>query len=442
MERKTIGLYEAVALYVAAILGSGVLFLSGVTASIAGPASLLSWLIVIIISFPLAYSFANLAREFPDAGGAATFVRKSFGYHMGNIVGWFYFVTAAVGQTIVSLTGAFYISDAFGLSGLENTFIAILILLIAGISNYSGVEVSGKVAVILSSCLLGLLLITVIVSLPKIQLVNFTPFVPNGWTSIGTAITVIFWAFFGWEAICNLANNFKKPEKDIVNSTLVSAIIIGVLFIALSIVTIGTATYGFVEGDLSPIGVIIGNELGMGAKVITAVLAFLICAGTSNAFVASLSQLGFSLGRDGAFPKKLSQLHSPTQIPRRMIIFVIFFATAGVITTSLLSMTFNDILFIPTSLGILVYILSMAAGIKLLKKGSVPWICSFIALILCVLVLPFFKLYIFVPIIIMGLYTGYMLLKKQILSRKGRLTLDGDAKKTYDRKNVGSHNSV
>ncbi|MGP4079982.1 APC family permease [Pseudalkalibacillus sp. R45] len=442
MEKKTIGLYEAVALYVAAILGSGVLFLSGVTASIAGPASLLSWLIVIVISFPLAYSFACLAREFPDAGGAATFVRKSFGNHMGNIVGWFYFVTAAVGQTIVSLTGAFYISDAFGLSDLENTFIAILILLIAGISNYSGVEVSGKVALILSSCLLGLLLITVMVSLPKVQLVHFTPFVPNGWTSIGTAITAIFWAFFGWEAICNLANNFKKPEKDIVNSTLVSAIIIGVLFIALSIVTIGTATYGFVEGDLSPIGVIIGNELGMGAKVITAVLAFLICTGTSNAFVASLAQLGYSLGRDGAFPKKLSQLHSPTQIPRRMIIFVIFFATAGVITTSLLSMTFNDILFIPTSLGILVYILSMAAGIKILNKGSLPWICSFIALILCVLVLPFFKLYIFVPVIVIGLYIVYMVLQKQILSQKGRLTPYGDTKKSYGRKNVGSHNKL
>lgn len=82
-------------------------FFIGGNASIAGPASIVSWFIVIIISFPLAYSFASLARIYPDSGGAATFVRNSFGYHLGNIVGWFYFVTAAVGQTIVSLTGAF-----------------------------------------------------------------------------------------------------------------------------------------------------------------------------------------------------------------------------------------------------------------------------------------------------------------------------------------------
>ncbi|MDE9537483.1 L-methionine/branched-chain amino acid transporter, partial [Xenorhabdus bovienii] len=62
MNNKAIGLFQGIALYISAILGSGVLFLSGVTASIAGPASIVSWFIVIIISFPLAYSFASLAR--------------------------------------------------------------------------------------------------------------------------------------------------------------------------------------------------------------------------------------------------------------------------------------------------------------------------------------------------------------------------------------------
>src|SRR5699024_12835978 len=65
MNNTSIGLLQGIALYIAAILGSGVLFLSGVTASIAGPASILSWLIVILISFPLAYSFASLAGKYP-----------------------------------------------------------------------------------------------------------------------------------------------------------------------------------------------------------------------------------------------------------------------------------------------------------------------------------------------------------------------------------------
>ncbi|WP_026702120.1 APC family permease [Salibacterium aidingense] len=414
MNNKTIGLCQGIALYIAAILGSGVLFLSGVTASIAGPASIVSWLIVILISFPLAYSFTSLARQYPNAGGAATFVRQSFGYHLGNIVGWFYFVTAAVGQTIVSLTGAFYISQAFGFSHVETTLIAVFILVIAGVSNYYGVNVSGKVALILSSLLLILLIIVVFMAFPIIQWANFVPFVPNGWFSVGSAMTVIFWSFFGWEAICSLAEHFKRPEKDIVKGAVISAVVIGFLFFALSLVTIGTATYGSQESNLSPIGVIMGDTAGIGAKVVTAVLALIICTGTVNAFVASLTQLGYSLSRDGAFPKIFSMLHETTQVPRQMVWFVICFSTAGVLMTKTLSLTFDDILFIPTSLGILVYVLSMAAGVKLFRKNTSAWWASSISFILCLLVIPFFQFYIFVPLIVVAIYIIYMMMNKKI----------------------------
>lgn len=85
-------------------------------------------------------------------------------------------------------------------------------MVIAGVSNYYGVNVSGKVALILSSLLLILLRQ---LYLWRFQEYNgeILTFVPNGWFSVGNAITVIFWSFFGWEAICNLAEHFKRPEK-------------------------------------------------------------------------------------------------------------------------------------------------------------------------------------------------------------------------------------
>lgn len=405
---KTIGLYQGIALYVTAILGSGVLFISGATASVAGPASLLAWSVVIVLSFPLAYSFACLSREYPDAGGTATFVRLSFGYHLGNMVGWFYFVCATVGQTIVSLTGAFYVINALNLSPVYTTLVAFIILLIGGLTNYYGLRVSGRVALFISFCLILLLLSAVILSLPRIEWTNFEPFSPFGWKAVGTAITMIFWSFFGWEAICSLSNEFKNPEKNIVKSTLISAVIIGIIFLALSFVTIGTGTYGTVESNLSPVGVMMEQSLGIGAKVITALLAFVICTGTVNAFVASISQLGYSLSRDGAFPRWFVKIDSTSNTPRRVVILAIIIAALGVLMTELFTVTFFDLLFIPTSLGLTVYILSMASGLKLFEKLTLPWMTSFIALILCVMMLPFFELYISVPIGVAILYLAYM----------------------------------
>lgn len=416
MGNKSITLYQAIALYIAAILGSGVLFLSASTANIAGPASIISWIFIIILSFPLAYTFACLSRSYPDAGGAATFVRMAYGNHMGNLIGWFYFFCAAVGQIIVSLTGAFYVGIAFNLSNGMITCLALFILLMGSISNYFGVQTSGKLSLILSSLLIVLLLVTIYSSFDKFEYSNFKPFAPNGIISIGTAMTMCLGSFFGWEAICNLADKFVKPEKDIIKGTIISAGIIGILFILLSLITIGTKTYGNLESNLSPLALLMQDSIGIGAKYLTAILAFIICLGTVNAFIASITQLGFALSRDKAFPTYFSEINQRTQTPTRVVVFIFVFASIGVITISTLKISYVDLLFIPNSLGLMVYIFSSAAGIKLFKKGTLQKKAALISLILCLLLIPFFGIYFFVPLIVVILYFMYINYMRKLAS--------------------------
>ena len=409
---RNIRLSEAIAFYLTAILGSGILFLSASTASIAGPASLLSWIVMILFSFPLAYTFATLSRLYPDAGGAATFVRMAFGKHAGNLVGWFYFLTAAVGQMIVSMTGATYVGAAFDFSATEVSFIASLILFIGGISNHFGIQISGKLSLVLSALLLLLLFLAMVVTLPYVRWDHFQPFAPKGWLPVGTAIIMIFWSFFGWEAICNLADRFKYPEKDIVRSAQISAIIIGIVFFLLSLITIGSGTYGSIESDSSPIGVMIRRSLGFEAQQITAVLALIICMGTVNAFIASLGQLGYALGRDQGLPAWFYYLHQQTLAPTRVIWSVVLFAITGVIVTTILKVHFTQLLYIPNSLGMSVYMVSMIAALRLHQKGTKPWISSLISLIVLVSFVPLLRFHIIVPIAVSGMYFLYSLLSK------------------------------
>jgi amino acid efflux transporter len=87
-----IGLPSASALYIAAVLGTGILVLPGLAADVAGPASILAVAIVFVISIPLAGTFAALAARFPDAGGVATFVRLALGATAARMTGyWFFF---------------------------------------------------------------------------------------------------------------------------------------------------------------------------------------------------------------------------------------------------------------------------------------------------------------------------------------------------------------
>ncbi|MBA4494291.1 APC family permease [Paenactinomyces guangxiensis] len=404
---RSIHLPEAIALYITAILGSGILFLSASTATVAGPASIFSWMIMILFSFPLAYTFAALSRSYPDAGGAATFTRMAFGQHVGNLVGWFYFLTAAVGQMIVSLTGANYIGTTFDLSAVEIALIACFILFIGGLSNHFGIRISGKMSLVLSILLLILLCIAIVVTLPYVRWDHFQPFAPKGWYPVGTAVIMVFWSFFGWEAICSLADRFKHPEKDLVRSALISAMVIGIVFLLLSFITIGSGTYGNLESDSSPIGVMINRALGFGAQLITAILALIVCTGTVNAFVASLAQLGYALSRDQAFPSWFYYLNPRTETPTRVVWLVVIFAGFGVILSTFLKVRFTQLLFIPNSLGICVYILSMAAALKLYNRSTKPWISSLISLIVLGLSGPFLGLHILVPAVVSGVYFLY-----------------------------------
>lgn len=98
--KETISIKKGTALYVGAVLGSGILILPGMTASIAEGNAIISWLIMILLSVPLAFTFAFLSIEYPSAGGIATFSEKAFGKNVGAMIGWCFLLRVALGKLL------------------------------------------------------------------------------------------------------------------------------------------------------------------------------------------------------------------------------------------------------------------------------------------------------------------------------------------------------
>ena len=107
-----LGLVRASALYVAAVLGTGILVLPALAAKAAGPASMVSVLAVLILSIPLAGTFAALASRYPDAGGVATFVQLALGKTASRMAGYWFFFGVAVGAPVVGILSAQYVVAA------------------------------------------------------------------------------------------------------------------------------------------------------------------------------------------------------------------------------------------------------------------------------------------------------------------------------------------
>lgn len=77
--KKSLTWLPGAALTIGAVLGSGILVLPAAAAVIAGPASLVAWALMALLTVPVAFTLGRLAVLRPDAGGIAAYARLAFG---------------------------------------------------------------------------------------------------------------------------------------------------------------------------------------------------------------------------------------------------------------------------------------------------------------------------------------------------------------------------
>ncbi len=386
--KKAIKLRHAVALYVSSVLGSGVLVLPGLAAQIAGPASLVAWVVLAVASYPFAYTFASLSSRRPESGGIYGFAKETFGFPAAVVSGWlfaFWYITGAPAATLIA---ASYLAYAFPMSKFAMFLIAGIIISLAFIINYRGIVFSNQIQLAVIVAIIALLLAAVLFSFGSMKVNNFIPFAPNGLMAIGTAAALIFWSFLGYENVSNVAEEFEDPQRDFRRSILLSVVLISALYLAVAVVTIGTLSYK-AGGSVAPFAAIFSNVLGNYGGAGTAILAIVIIFATVNAYTAGMSRVILAIARDRGLPKWLDHVDRNSGTPTRSLMLLSGLAIIALAFYYFFQVNLQTALLIPSGAAILVYIIGSAAGTRLLGdrgwQGIFPWI----SLILSIVLLPF-----------------------------------------------------
>ncbi|HUG51927.1 MAG TPA: amino acid permease [Terrimesophilobacter sp.] len=378
----SVGLLQGSALYIAAVLGTGILVLPALAAAKAGPASVLAVLAVLLLSIPLAGTFAALAARYPDAGGVATFVRLALGPTAARMAGYWFFFGVTVGIPVVAVLGGSYIVAIFGGPPWAVVTVALLILVPPFISNTYGLRVSGAVQLWLTGALVVIVVGVVVVSAPASRPENFTPFLPHGWGGVGAAVSLFVWAFAGWEAVTHIAGEFKNPRRTIPLATAIAIAAVGIAYLALQLVTV--AVLGTTAGD-SPVpllDLVATTAPGIGPASVAAV-ATVVSLGVLNTYLGAFAKLGASLGRDGDLPRWFAAGAETGGIPRRSLAVVAVLALVYLAALIGEGLDLTPFILIHTSCMISVYALGMLAAVRLLQRWSLGW---WLAIISCVLV--------------------------------------------------------
>src|SRR5438046_10742112 len=109
-----LGVIRGAALYVGALLGPGLLLVPALGVQAAGPASIIAWAGLLVLSAPLAITFAALGVRYPVSGGVSAYVREGLGADASAVTGGWFLAAVCLGAPAVSLIGGYYVADLVG----------------------------------------------------------------------------------------------------------------------------------------------------------------------------------------------------------------------------------------------------------------------------------------------------------------------------------------
>ncbi|MBX3100357.1 MAG: amino acid permease [Salinibacterium sp.] len=376
-----LGLAQASALYIAAVLGTGILALPGLAADAAGPASIVAVVAVFIASIPLAGTFAALAARFPDAGGVATFVRLALGSTAARMSGYWFFFGVSFGAPVVAILGGEYVAAALAAPREVVPWLGLAFLVVPLVVNAFGLRLTGTIQLGLTALLLVVVIGVVAVSAPGVEPANFTPFLPRGLAGVGLAISLFVWAFAGWEAVTHIAGEFRDPRRTIPVATGIAIVVVGLSYLALQIVTVGVLGSSGVHSQVPLIDLVALTVPGVGPAVV-AVIAAVVAVGVLNAYIPAFANLAASLGRDGHLPRWFAKGAEVGSVPRRALVLWAVIALVYFAAMVVTGLRLEPFILIHTSSMVAVYALGMTAAVRLLERGSLGWWMAVVSVVL------------------------------------------------------------
>jgi amino acid efflux transporter len=361
-DRHKLGVVHGAALYVGALIGPGLLLVPALAVQAAGAASIVAWGALLVLSAPLAITFAALGVRHPVAGGVSAYVREGIGSAAAAVTGCWFLVAVMIGAPAVSLIGGYYVADLTGSGTTVATIVGLAMFGTVLVANLFGLRISSGFQLALSSVLVVVMAAAISTALPSRAADNWTPFAPHGWWAVGTAANILVWLFVGWEAVAQLAGDFRRPAIDLPRAMALAFAVVTVIYIGLAVATIGVT--GGTDSKV-PLADLIAVGFGRAGRDATAVLAVALTMGTMNVYLSGSAKLMASLAADGDLPRWLAG-DSERSVPRRPLAL---YTVTTVLLLGLLVAGFSntsDLVRATSACFIAVYLLAVLSAARIL----------------------------------------------------------------------------
>jgi APA family basic amino acid/polyamine antiporter len=407
---------------IAAIIGAGSFSSLGEAVFKGGPGVVVLFIITGIACAFTAFCYSEFASRIPVAGSAYTYSYASFGELFAWIIGWALIMEYSIGNIYVAFSWSDYftsflhkinihIPDYLATSykeaqkaveeGSSNKDLinawnsapmagglrmildlpALMINLLITYLVYRGIKESRNFSNVMVILKLAIVVLVIIVGGSLIfsngLSFNWNPtndegiksFMPNGFGGVMAAVSGVFFAYIGFDAVSVLAEESKNPQRDLPRGMILSLVICTIVYILLTLVLTGTVNYRNFEGIGDPLAFIFEEQnLNIGwMQLLVSVCAVIAMTSVLLVFQMGQPRIWMSMSRDGLLPPAFQKIHEKFKTPS--------FAT---IVTGLLvgvPILFTDKSFVLdfTSIATLFAFVLVCGGVLLIpRKEKVP----------------------------------------------------------------------
>jgi len=327
--RKNLGVFEVFSIASGAMISSGLFVLPALVFEISGPAIILAYVLGGILMIPAMLSKAELATAMPKSGGTYFFVNRSLGPLMGTFAGlanWF--SISLKGSFALVGMGAFLQLLKPDISLWQIKIVALILVVFFTILNLRSVKESGRFQVIMVISLIGILIFFIATGLPKVNVGNFTPFIPSGYSSVLAAAGMIFISYGGLTKVSSLAEEVRNPGKSIPTGMFLSFVVVNILYAFSVFVVVGVLKPEIITGTYTPLSIAADVILGTPGLIVITIGALLSFATTANASIMSSSRIPLAMSRDNLLPSFLNKVSKNHGVPWLSILLTgLFMAT-------------------------------------------------------------------------------------------------------------------
>ncbi len=380
--RERLGLFDATAINVGAIIGGGIFVVTGIVAGLAGSALVVSMILAAITSLFTALSYSELTSWLPKEGSVYEYGYRLISPAAGFLGGWMWILSNIFSGAAVALGFGNYLSAL--VPGLNPNIVAAVACVAFTALNYLGIQHSARLNNVLVVAKMLILAFFVAFGLLFVKEANFVPFSPVS-SGVLYGAFYIFFAYGGFARVAVVAEEIKDAKRVVPRAIVLSLIISTLFYIAVGLVAVGLVGASGLSNSGHPLALAMMATGNNAAVLLISIGGIISTASVLLTSILGVSRLGYAMSLRGDMPKTLSHLHAKYGTPSVAVI-----GSGAIMTALALFVDLSNVVAIGTFAMLFYYGVGNLAAVKLPKtERKYPAYVSWLGVASCLIFLLF-----------------------------------------------------